>query len=196
MILFLPLNSTCERWKQQVWSWILTVIHSEITLRNGRAVTFGVGISLSVQQLDLSPTKAASCLRMGNSRFDFRGWLGVFWVCFLSCWQPAVGILLILSDGDIMPLLYCFNPGIADTHSSLQCRGRLKQIRGNTTFRVSWHTAQLNMSFSLPLSDGGVWQSSLQKAPFPSGSVDQLAQEALCQTRRPLAKRYLCQVSL
>lgn len=52
------------------------------------------------------------------------------------------------------------------------------------------------MSLSPPLSDGGVWQSSLQKAPFPSGSVDQLAQETLCQAWGTLAQRYLCQVSL
>lgn len=78
-----------------------------------------------------------------------------------------------------------------------------KQIRGSLTFTVSRHTAdyyieKLNVSLiiSLPLPDGGVWQSSLQKAPFPSGSVDQLPQETLCQARWSLAQRYLCQVSL
>lgn len=47
----------------------------------------------------------------------------------------------------------------------------------------------------VPVSDGGVGESSLQKASFPSGSVDQLTQETLRQARRPLAERALCEVS-
>lgn len=94
-----------------------------VTLRNGRAVTFGVGISLSARQLGLSPTKDASCLKMGYSRSDFQRLIGVFRVHFLlfvftmltTCCRYPVDIF----DGDIMPLLYCLNPGIADTHSSL-----------------------------------------------------------------------------
>ena len=42
------------------------VIYIEVTLRIGQAVTFGAGISLSVRQLDLSPTKDASCVRIGE----------------------------------------------------------------------------------------------------------------------------------
>lgn len=47
-----------------------------------------------------------------------------------------------------------------------------------------------------PRLDGGVWQSSLPKTPFPSGPVDQFTQKTLCQVGWPLAERHLCQVSL
>ena len=140
----------------------------------------------------------------------FRLWRSVlFWANFSVCSHrvdnlPQVSCWCFV-DGDIMPLLYCFQ----SWHTFLkQCGGRLHrlQIAGNMTFTVCWHTADYWIKrpclffnshvFPSLLSDGGVWQSSLQKAPFPSGSVDQLTQETLCQARGSLAKCYLCQVSL
>ena len=145
---------------------------------------------------------------MGNSGYDVQGCfelISLFALTMLTtCRRYPVDVLLMVTS------CHCyivFNP---DTHSSNSVEEdytdyRL-QITGNMTFTVCWHTAEYWIKrprlffnshvFPSLLSDGGVWQSSLQKAPFPSGSVDQLAQETLCQTRGSLAKCYLCQVSL
>lgn len=175
-----------------------------VTLRNGPAVTFAVGFSLSIRQLDLRPQNILPVWERGMHAIMFWGRLGqgvgfglisMFVLNILTtCCRYPVDIILMVTS------FHCYIVSIlaALQHMSL-CSWR--QIRGNMTFTIflincrlmNWEATLLRNSL---LSDGGVWQSTRQKAPFPSGSVDQLAQETLCQARWSLAKRCLCQVSL
>lgn len=47
-------------------------------LSKGKAANFGVGISSSEQQVDLSPSKEPSCLIVEDSCWDVYGLIGVF----------------------------------------------------------------------------------------------------------------------
>ena len=103
----------------------------EEALRKRQAVNFGVGFSLSLRQLDLSPRKYPSCLRMENAHYDFHWLIGGFWVNFflfaftvlITCFRYPVDIF----DSDIILLFYCVSPGNAATHSSIQWEGRLEE---------------------------------------------------------------------
>lgn len=58
------------------------------------------------------------------------------------------------------------------------------------------HSRPILTSFSLTPSDGGVWQSPIQEAPFPSGLVDKFSTETLCQAGSSLAQCSISQVSV
>lgn len=102
-----------------------------------------------------------------------------------TCYRYPVCIVLTMTSFHCF-IVFC--PGIIDTHRWIEWRKRNNR---------NVYLSELHMH---PVfwggSDGGVWQSSLQKASFPSRIVDQLSQETFCQTGTSLAQRYLRQVSL
>lgn len=71
-----------------------------------------------------------------------------------------------------MPLLYCF--------LSSSSRQTLIPWKQNVLIHIYSILTSCICLRLFSMSDGGVRESSLQKASFPSGPVDQLTQEALC----------------
>lgn len=138
-----------------------------------------VGKALS-EQLDLSPRKMLPVWPPGINASIFTAWLECFDllpVCIhhidsllnISCWY--------FLGGDIMPLLYCLRSSSSRQTLILWIQTVLICIY--SILKLIWILYVFTCVF-VSVSDGGVWESSLQKASFPSGPVDQLTQEALC----------------
>lgn len=138
-----------------------------------------VGKALS-EQLDLSPRKMLPVWPPGINASIFTAWLECFDllpVCIhhidsllnISCWY--------FLGGDIMPLLYCLRS--SSSRQTLILWIQTVLIRIYSILKLIWILYVFTCVF-VSVSDGGVWESSLQKASFPSGPVDQLTQEALC----------------